>query len=72
MIDAAGGTGTFLTPGSGPVWSPDGAQLAFTATEAGEAGVYLIDPAGGTGTFLILGSGPVWSPDGSQLAFIVE
>ena len=49
VIDAAGGSsGTFITLGSGPVWSPDGSQLAFTAEEAGETGIYVIDAAGGS------------------------
>ena len=56
MIDAAGGSGTFLTPGLEPAWSPDGSQLAFTAEEAGETGIYVIDAAGGSGgTFITLG-----------------
>ena len=74
VVDVAGGAGgIFLTPGSGPVWSPDGSQLAFSSEEEGETGVYVVDAAGGSGgTFLTPGSGPVWSPDGSQLAFSSE
>ena len=70
MIDADGGSGTFLTPGSDPVWSPDGAQLAFMVEgEDGATGVYVIDAAGGNGTFFTPGSDPGWSPDGAQIAF---
>ena len=73
VIDVAGGTGTFLTPGSEPVWSPDGTQLAITSEEEGETGVYLVDVGGDIGgKFLTPGSGPVWSPDGTQLAFTSE
>ena len=31
VITVSGGSGTFLTPGSQPVWSPDGTTLALTA-----------------------------------------
>ena len=72
VIDVPDGSGTFLTPGSGPAWSPDGSQLAFTAEDNGETGIYVIDAAGGSGVFLTLGAGPVWSPDGAQLAYTAE
>jgi Tol biopolymer transport system component len=71
-IPSAGGSGTFLTPGSEPVWSPDGANIAFTVpTDDGGTAVYTIPSAGGSGTFLTPGSEPVWSPDGANIAFTV-
>src|SRR5262249_23033688 len=62
---------------SGPVWSPDGKQIAFVSKRDGDtAQIYLITPRGGearkltnlpTGT-----SGLKWAPDGQTLYCIVR
>jgi hypothetical protein len=54
----------------GPVWSPDGAQIAFDRPGP-RGGIFLIDANGGGLRRLTLGGGePAWSPDGSQLVFV--
>ena len=56
-----------------PVWSPDGARIAFLRSENDVAQVWVLPLAGGEAerlTDLPLGAGvPVWSPDGTRLAF---
>lgn len=52
--------------GYGPIWSPNGSQLAFLAD-----GIYVID-ADGSNLTKFTDQGiypPTWSPDGRQLAF---
>lgn len=53
---------------AGPVWSPDGKQIAFTADNAG---IQLVNFDGsGLHTVAYNGYSPVWSPDGKQIAFL--
>jgi Tol biopolymer transport system component/chitodextrinase len=54
------------TEASEPVWSPDGARLAYTNA----AGLFVIPAAGGTPTSLVAStnaSSPSWSPDGTRI-----
>ena len=60
-----------------PRWSPDGKQIAFISTRAGEAQVFLAAADGGDVrqvTRLSGGAQPplVFSPDGSTLAFVSD
>lgn len=57
-----------------PVWSPDGAQLAFVSTRDGNAEIYLIDLRSADGERNLTNSPfdenyPAWSLDGNWLAF---
>jgi dipeptidyl aminopeptidase/acylaminoacyl peptidase len=60
---------------SNPAWSPDGAQLVFSAKREGDevSQIYLIDIQGGEArrlTQLALGvRAPQWSPDGRAILF---
>ncbi len=73
---------TDCSPGicTGPVWSPDGRQIAYERAEIAPNGglgptrVWVLNLASGeTGPVYadnqVLGYGPVWSPDGGSLAF---
>ncbi len=61
---------------SGPVWSPDGARLAFVNNRGDHALIGDFDVAAGTLRYLDpstdFDSNPVWSPDGKKLAFLRE
>lgn len=71
-----------VLPYSWPVWSPDGAHLAFssirgfdTETFSGAIALHVYDVASGdeidlTGGQLPHAAIPSWSPDGSQIAFV--
>jgi dipeptidyl aminopeptidase/acylaminoacyl peptidase len=56
-----------------PVWSPDGATLAFAADRDDKRQIYLIDPRGGEARKLTAaeeGAGSfAWSPDGRSIAY---
>ena len=76
QVSASGGTPSALTHAtadSTPVWSPDGAQLAFLRAQDGPAQLWLLPATGGEArslTSLPLGAGaPAWSPDGERIAF---
>ncbi|UCD25879.1 MAG: PD40 domain-containing protein [Gemmatimonadota bacterium] len=58
-----------------PVWSPDGASIAYFSDEGGEYQLHIV-PSDGKGTVRqipVEGHGfyedPVWSPDGSKIAY---
>ena len=59
---------------SRPVWSPDGARLAFTSTRNDHSFIGVYDVSGNTLLFLDpstdLDSSPEWSPDGRSIAFL--
>ena len=69
VMDAASGDLKQLTQNSRhviePVWSPDGARIAFT--RSGE-GIFVMDADGGNQTRLQGGDSPVWLPDGARIA----
>jgi len=56
-----------------PVWSPDGAQIAFSSNRGGLWDIYLMDTNGGNLVQMTVNNGdnesPAWSPDGTQIAF---
>lgn len=58
----------------GPVWSPDGRQIALSIGEGAGRGISLVDVD--TGTVRRMeglprdSSGPSWSPDGKHIAFV--
>ncbi|MDO8670696.1 MAG: hypothetical protein Q7O66_04610 [Dehalococcoidia bacterium] len=72
-----GGAPTFITQGpidTTPVWSPDGANIAFIALNAPDRVGVFVARADGTGEHKVapatgLYSRPTWSPDGKRLAF---
>lgn len=57
-----------------PNWSPDGKQIAYTRTAAGETQIWAIPSTGGLPVQLSLHEGasqaPVWSPDSNHLAYM--
>lgn len=59
----------------GPVWSPDGARIAFAAQRGEGVGIYVADAQGDHGAFASgkqgLNRWPVWSPEGDRLAYAV-
>ena len=58
----------------GPVWSPNGKQIAFASDADGDPEIVLMN-ADGTGITQLTNNrgvadfGPAWSPDGKQIAF---
>jgi len=57
----------------GPVFSPDGSRIAYTAVLAGggrRRSLAISSAAGGTPTIVADGYAPTWSPDGSRIAFV--
>ena len=65
---------------SGPVWSPNGRQIAFVSDRDGSFELFVMNAYGGgvrqltdnddrTGEAPISDSAPAWSPDGRQIAF---
>jgi Tol biopolymer transport system component len=56
-----------------PTWSPDGLKIAFAATHAGVADLYVMAASGASVVRLTQGVGfqgsPAWSPDGTKIAF---
>ncbi|MBS0393756.1 MAG: PD40 domain-containing protein [Proteobacteria bacterium] len=58
---------------SGPIYSPDGSQIAFTATYDGNADVYVVPAEGGQPRRLTYHPGPDvalgWTPDGRNVLF---
>ncbi len=55
-----------------PVWSPDGARIAFTSDRDGSSQVYVMDADGKYPMELTsdyINDNPVWLPDGESIAF---
>lgn len=70
---------TLLTsdePIMSPVWSPDGAKLAYVSFESGQAEVYTHNIRTGVrksrSKYKGLNGSPAWSPDGKQLALTLS
>jgi len=68
-----------ITPQNGsPMWSPDGARIAFVNAAAnsvrGDGRIWEVPAVGGAAHPItaMRGLAPVWSPDGSQLAFFAR
>ena len=59
---------------SGPVWSPDGARIAFVSGRGDHSLIGVYDPAAQSLSYLDPGTDsdmqPEWSPDGRSIAFI--
>jgi len=77
VVDIAGGTPQILTPASytatEPVWSPDGREIAFSATRNGNQDLYLMN-ADGTNIRRLTTSPatdewPSFSPDGTTVVY---
>lgn len=76
-VSRAGGTAVRLTTGIGvetdPVFSPDGAQIAFTGNYDGNTDVFTMPAAGGIPKRLTYHPGPdfavAWTPDGKNVIF---
>ncbi|MBS0373963.1 MAG: PD40 domain-containing protein [Proteobacteria bacterium] len=72
-----GGAARILVSGQGrcgsPIFSPDGQQVAFTATYDGNTDVYVVPAAGGEPLRLTYHPGPdealAWTPDGRSILF---
>ncbi len=77
VVSRAGGQARRLTATPGleidPVFSPDGSQIAFTATVAGNTDVYVMPAAGGNPQRLTYHPGldavRGWAPDGRRVVF---
>src|SRR5215475_13958539 len=77
VVSRSGGTARRLTSTPSleidPYFSPDGSQIAFTATIAGNTDVYVVPTAGGDPKRLTYHPGIVrvrgWSPDGKRIIF---
>ncbi|RIK35523.1 MAG: hypothetical protein DCC58_20385, partial [Chloroflexi bacterium] len=78
ICDIDGGNNRQLTSAgssnTGPVWSPDGTQIAFVSDRDGGSGIFVI-PAAGLGEARQVTkhnqsvSGLAWSPDGTHIAY---
>jgi tricorn protease len=77
VVSRSGGQARRLTATPGaeidPYFSPDGSQIAFTATVAGNTDVYVVPTAGGDAKRLTYHPGldraRGWSPDGKRIIF---
>src|SRR3982750_2055449 len=77
IVSRSGGQARRLTSTPGaeidPYFSPDGSQIAFTATVAGNPDVYVVPTAGGDPKRLTFHPGldraRGWSPDGKRVIF---
>lgn len=55
-----------------PVWSPDGARIAFSSRRSGKSELYVIDADARNERRLGFGDSPAWSPVAAKLAFTRE
>ena len=66
-------TNNFLSRDVDPVWSPDGAKIAFESTQLANTDIYVMNGDGSNLTPLTttaaIDDQPAWSPDGSRIAF---
>src|SRR5438094_7592622 len=76
VVGREGGQATRLTTGgqeSGPIFSPDGALIAFTGQYDGNVDVFVIPAAGGEPRRLTYHPAPdvavAWTPDGKNILF---
>src|SRR5438105_7552236 len=77
VVGRSGGAARRLTSTPGaeidPYFSPDGAQIAFTSTVAGNTDVYVVSTAGGDPKRLTYHPGADrvrgWTPDGRRVIF---
>src|SRR5437773_1508894 len=76
VVGREGGHATRLTTGgheSGPIFSPDGTQIAFTGQYDGNVDVFIIPAAGGVPRRLTYHPSPdvavAWTPDGKNVLF---
>ena len=75
IMNADGSKNHFLVDGSGPLWSPDGTRISYTASgepEGSQIFVRWMDDEGATTQITRLEKGPggiTWSPDGQSISF---
>lgn len=59
-----------------PVWSPDGAHVAFVSDQDGQRDIYVMDVDGNNRLNLTRSRAedfsPAWSPDGARIAFVTD
>ncbi len=82
--DGTGGSPTNLTNDpardTGPLWSPEGSQIAFLSDRTGSDQIFVVNVDGNGASPTNISNGPLgddddnwsWSPDGSQIVFASE